>query len=211
MEQGTQEWLQSRCGKVTASRIADMVAKTKTGWGASRFNYMAELIVERLTGIPQEGYVSKPMMWGTETEPEARAAYEFFSGLEVVQVGFVQHPKIEMAGASPDSYVGKKGLVEIKCPNSSTHIDTLLGGSVPDKYFLQMQFQMACTEREWCDFVSYDPRMPEDLKLYVYRVQREDHHIDRLETEAVAFLKEINDKVAQLNALRLALPEQEAA
>ncbi len=201
MLQRSPEWFAVRAGKVTASRIADMMARTKTGWGAGRVNYMAELVAERLTGVPQNGYVNAAMQRGTETEPEAITAYEFYSDNSVEAVGFIQHPAIEMSGASPDGHVGEDGSLEVKCPNTSTHIDTLLGGSVPGKYILQIQWQLACSGRAWADFVSYDPRMPEELKLFVRRVERDDVKIAELEAEVVKFIAEIDSKVEQLLAL----------
>lgn len=203
LEQGSQEWLLARVGKVTASRMADVVAKTKTGWGASRANYMAELIAERLTGQPAEKFTNAAMQWGTDTEPQARAAYEFFQDQSVVQVGLVQHPTIKDSAASPDGYVGEDGLVEIKCPNTATHIDTVLGGTVPAKYDTQMQWQMACTGRKWVDFVSYDPRLPANLCLFVSRVKRDDARIAELEGLVRDFLGEIDAKVAALTALNV--------
>jgi putative phage-type endonuclease len=202
IEQGTPEWFAQRCGKATASRVADIVAKTQKGYGASRANYMAQLVAERLTGVVAESYTNGAMQWGTDTEPEARDAYCFYQNVSVVTAEFVPHPAINMAGASPDGYVGDAGLVEIKCPNTATHIDTLLGKSVPGKYIHQIQFQLACTGRAWCDFVSYDPRMPEHLKLFVRRVKRDDTHIADLEMEVIKFLSEVEDKVAALNALQ---------
>lgn len=198
MEQGSAEWVAARLGRVTASRVSDVVARTKTGWGASRANYMAELIAERLTGVPAEKYTNGAMQWGIETEAEARAAYQFERAMLVAQTGFVPHPQIEMAGASPDGLVGDAGLIECKCPNTATHIDTLLGQSVPGKYITQMQFQMACTGRRWCDFVSFDPRMPEAMRLIVHRVERDDKHIAELEGAVREFLAEVDNKVAAL-------------
>lgn len=200
MEQGTAEWHAVRCGKVTASRVADVVARTKTGFGASRANYMAELIAERLTGSPAEGFKSPAMQWGTEMEPEARAAYQFHVNTRVQQVAFVSHPNIGMTGASPDGLVGEDGLVEIKCPNTATHIDTLLSATVPAKYVTQMQWQMACTGRRWCDFASYDPRMPESMRLHVQRVPRDAAMIASLETDVIEFLREVSDRVAALRS-----------
>lgn len=199
--QGSAEWLAIRVGKVTASRVADVIAKTKTGYGASRANYMAELIAERLTGAPAERYTNAAMAWGTEKEPEARALYEFLTDAEVTQVGFVPHPTISMSGASPDGLVSDDGLVEIKCPNTSTHIDTLLGQSIPAKYETQMQWQMACTGRQWCDFASYDPRMPDSMRLFVCREERNDAMIAELTEEVGKFLAELDAKVASLTAL----------
>jgi putative phage-type endonuclease len=206
--QGSPEWKAMRCGKVTASRVADVVAKTKTGPSASRANYLAQLVAERLTGSPAESYTNAAMQHGTDTEPKARAAYEFYQGASVEQVAFVPHPKINEAGASPDGLVGADGLVEIKCPNTATHLETLLGQAVPAKYIDQMQFQMACTGRKWCDFVSYDPRMPEHMRLFIRRVPRDDKRINDLETEIASFLLEMAVKLSELNSI---YGEKEAA
>lgn len=199
--QGTPEWFAIRCGRVTASRVADVVAKTKTGWGASRANYMAELIAERLTGEPAEKFSNAAMQWGTEKEPDARAAYEFRTDAEVVQVGFVEHPAIPMTGASPDGLVGAPGQIEIKCPNTATHLDTLLSRTVPGKYVIQMQWQMACTGRNWCDFVSYDPRLPESMRVFIKRVPRDGEMIASLEKDVADFLSELDAKLAELVAI----------
>lgn len=198
--QGSPEWHELRCGKATASRIADIVAKTKTGWGASRANYRAELVAERLTGTVGERFTNAAMQWGVDTEPHARVAYEFYTGNDVTQVGFVPHPSIGMTGASPDGLVGDDGLVEIKCPGTATHIDTLLGGTVPAKYVTQMLWQMACTGRAWCDFVSFDPRLPEAMRMFVQRIERDDDRIAELETEVIAFLREVDDTVRSLRS-----------
>lgn len=199
--QGSPEWIAIRCGKVTASRVSDVIAKTKSGWGASRANYMAELIAERLTGTPAEKFTSGPMAWGTANEPEARAAYEFFNDAEVTEIGFVPHPGIPMSGASPDGLVSINGLVEIKCPNTATHIETLTSRAIPSKYETQMLWQMACTDRDWCDFVSYDPRMPENMRLFVKRLDRHDARIAEMERAVTDFLAEIDAKVAELTAI----------
>lgn len=199
-EQGSAEWYRERMGQVTASRLADMRAKTKTGWGASRANYAAQIVAERLTGVAAESFSSPAMKWGTEIEPEARSAYEFYSGLAVAETGYVPHPTIFLSGASPDGLVGDDGLVEIKCPNTATHIETLTGGSVPAKYILQMQWQMACTGRAWCDWVSYDPRMPEAMRLFIKRVPRDNPLILVLEAEVIEFLAEIAETIANLKA-----------
>lgn len=206
--QGSPEWHALRCGKVTASRVADVIAKTKSGWGASRFNYAAELIAERLTGTTAEGFTSSAMQWGTDQEPMARMAYEFLHNVTVEQVAFVGHPTIQDAGASPDGTVGEDGLVEIKCPNTATHIDTLIAQTIPIKYITQMQWQMACTGRKWCDFVSYDPRLPESMQVFVKRVARDEAYIAELEKEVVAFLE--TEVVAKVDSLRK-LYEQDAA
>lgn len=199
--QGSPEWHALRIGKVTASRVSDVIAKTKTGWGASRANYMAELIAERLTGEPAEKFSNAAMAWGTEKEPDARAAYEFFRDAQVVEIAFIDHPSIGMTGASPDGLVGDHGLVEIKCPNTATHLDTLLTQTIPSKYVTQMLWQMACTGRQWCDFVSYDPRLPEAMSLFVKRVDRDDELIASLEKDVAEFLAELDLKLAQLDTL----------
>ena len=201
--QGTSEWFAARLGKVTASRVADVIAKTKTGYSASRENYMAQLVVERLTQTKAESYTSAAMMHGVEQEPFARAAYEAAQGVMVEEVGFVPHPTIEWAGASPDGLVGGEGegLVEIKCPNTATMIETLLSQKVPGKYITQMQFQMACTGRKWCDYVSFDPRMPAKAQMFVRRVDRDDEYIAEIEAEIVKFLAEVESQVQKLNAI----------
>lgn len=196
--QGSDEWLQSRLGKVTASRVADVVAKTKTGVSASRANYMAQLVAERLTGRVADTFTNAAMQHGIETEPQARTAYEFMTDTEVKQVGFIDHPRIDMAGASPDGLVESDGLVEIKCPNTSTHIDVLLSQKIPGKYIKQMQWQLACTERQWCDFVSFDNRLPGSMQIWISRIERDDKRIDELEREVEAFLEELENKVIQL-------------
>ena len=206
--QGSDEWKALRLGKVTASRVADVVAKTKSGPSASRANYAAQLIAERLTGTVAESYTNAAMQHGTETEPEARAAYEFYQGVTVREVAFVPHPKIEQSGCSPDGLVGEDGLVEIKCPQTAAHLETLLGQAVPGKYETQMQYQMACTGRKWCDYVSYDPRMPENMRLFIKRVMRDEKRISELETEVAGFLLELAVKLSQLNSL---YGQQEAA
>jgi len=199
MEQRSAEWFAARLGKVTASRVADVIAKTKSGYSTSRANYMAELVCERLTGMQGESFSNAAMVWGTNTEPMARSAYESRMAELVEETGFVLHPTISMAGASPDGLIGDDGLVEIKCPNTATHIDTLLSDGAPSKYMTQMQWQMACTGRKWCDFVSFDPRMPEEMQMFVIRVERNDDLITELEREVEKFLSELEDKITQLN------------
>jgi len=202
IEQGSPEWFAQRLGKVTASRVADVIAKTKTGYSTSRDNYMAQLVCERMTNIVAESFTNSAMQWGTETEPLARAAYEAHADVLVDEVAMITHPTIEAAGASPDGLVGDEGLLEIKCPNSSTHIDTLLTQTVLGKYYAQMQWQMACTGRKWCDFVSFDPRMSDGLQLFVKRVPRDDAYIQMLEKEVVQFLTELDGKIKKLNELK---------
>ena len=200
MEQRSDEWFDARGGRVTASRIADVAARTKSGWGASRANYMAELIVYQLTG-ERPGFGTPAMRWGTETEPQARLAYEFLTGRDVEECGFYLHPEIERSGASPDGLVGDDGLLEIKCPNTSTHIDTLLSRKVPHKYLLQMQWQMACTGRQWCDFMSFDPRMPADLQSWITRVERDDDLITSLAADVVEFIAEMDQRLEELRRI----------
>lgn len=203
MDQRTDDWFAARLGKVTASRIADVVAKTKSGPSASRANYMAQLIVERMTGKPTESYSNSAMQWGTDTEPLARAAYEMATGYMVDEVGFVEHESLPMCGASPDGLVNDKGLIEIKCPNTATHIETLINGTIDNKYMLQMQWQMACTDRDWCDFVSFDPRMPEPLQLKIILVPKNEMLIVDLENQVEQFLNEVQEKVEFLNNLKV--------
>lgn len=198
IEQGSDAWHAQRLGKATASRMADIVAKTKTGWGASRANYAAELVCERLTGARTEGFTNAAMAFGTENEPLARAAYEFRFGCDVALAEFIEHPSVPMSGASPDGFVGDDGLIEIKVPNSATHIQTLLAGTTPEKYRLQMAWQMACTGRQWCDFVSFDPRLPEEMRMFVQRFPRDDIAIGQLEREVEIFLAEVDDTIKRL-------------
>ena len=198
IEQRTDEWFAARIGKVTASRVADVIAKTKTGYSATRDNYMAQLVCERLTGQKGESFTNAAMQHGTETEPLARLSYEVAQNVLVDEVGFVPHPSIEMAGASPDGLVNDDGLLEIKCPNTATHIETLLSQTVPGKYNTQMQFQMACTGRKWCDFVSFDNRLPHELQLFVKRVPRDNVFIRLIEAEIVQFIAELDDKINKL-------------
>ena len=198
MEQKSSEWFAARLGKATGSRIAEIVAKTKSGDSASRGNYMAQLVIERLTNKQEESYSNDFMDWGNLQEPFARAAYEAATNVLVDEVGMITHPRIEMSGASPDGLVGDDGLVEIKCPKTATHIETLLSKTVPGKYNIQMQWQMACTDRSWCDFVSFDPRMPDGLQMFLKRVHRDDALIKTLENEVIKFLKEVDAKLEQL-------------
>lgn len=200
IEQGSIEWFAERCGKVTASRVADVIARTKTGFGASRANYMAQLVAERLTGTVAESFSNAAMQWGTDMEPEARATYEFFTNATVEPASFVKHPTIGDAGASPDGYVGADGLIEIKCPITATHIETLLSGSVAGKYVTQIQWQLACTKRQWCDYVSYDPRMPATMSTFIQRVPRDPGMIASLEADVIDFLNELRLTVHRLKA-----------
>lgn len=201
MQQGTAEWFQSRLGKVTASRIGDLMARTQKGWGAPRKHYLAEKVAERLTGKNKDRKRVASLEERLDLEPDARAEYEFRSDNVVDLVGFIEHPRIPNSGASPDGLVGLDGGIEIKCCDTSTHIETITAGAIDRDYLLQMQFGMACTNRQWWDFVSFDPNMPEELKLYVQRVERDDKLIEEIETNVIEFLAEVDQKVAQVRAL----------
>jgi putative phage-type endonuclease len=198
IEQGSKEWLELRLGKVTASRITDVLAKGKSGEALSREDYRYELVVQRLTGDPGESFTNAAMEWGTATEPQARIVYEAEMGLFVEQVPFVLHRSIEWFGCSPDGLVQDTGLVEIKCPSSKNHIKYLNAGKPPAKYVPQMQCQMAVTGRQWCDFVSFDPRLPPDLQLFVARLDRDEEYIKSMEVEVVKFLTEVETMYTQL-------------
>jgi putative phage-type endonuclease len=200
MDQRTDEWHQARLGKVTASRLADVLATIKTGEAASRANYRIELVAERLTGLRSPGFTSTAMQWGVDNERAAVAAYELETGRMVSDVGFVQHPEIADSGASPDGLVGDEGLIEIKCPETKTHVHTLLQKKVPAQYMPQIQWQLACTGRAWVDFVSFDPRLPAHLMLEIIRVERDQSLIDQYAAEIKKFLDEVTETVAKLNA-----------
>ena len=195
VQQGSEAWHQMRLGKVTASRVADLLAKTKTGPSASRGNYLIELALQRVTKTIEESYTNAAMEWGTQTEPQARVAYEVKTGNFVDQVAFIDHPTIAGFGCSPDGIVAADGLIEIKCPNSATHWSYIKANEPPNKYFIQMQAQMAVTGAKWCDFVSFDPRMPERSQLLVVRVMRDPEYILYMEAEISTFLKEVEKEV----------------
>lgn len=209
IEQGSAEWFALRLGKVTASRVADIVARTKSGPSASRANYAAQLVAERLSGAVEASYTNTAMQWGTDMEPEARVAYEFLTGNAVDPVDFIEHPHIAMSGASPDGLIGTVGLVEFKCPNTATHIETLLSDAIPTKHEAQMLWQLACSPgREWCDFVSFDPRMPEEMRMFRKRFPRDNGRIAALEDEVRGFLFEVD---ATVKALTRRFAERAAA
>jgi len=195
VEQGTPEWHELRRGKVTASRVADILAKTKTGPSASRQNYLIELALQRVTKTIEESYTNAAMEWGTQTEPQARVAYEVKTGNFVDQVAFIDHPTIAGFGCSPDGIVGDSGLIEIKCPNSATHWSYIKSNEPPNKYFIQMQAQMAVIGAKWCDFVSFDPRMPERSQLLIVHVPRDAEYIMYMEAEIKQFLNEVEVEV----------------
>ncbi len=197
--QGTPEWLSERAGRVTASALANVLMKKDA---AGYQNYLAQLVCERLTGQPTETFKSAAMEHGNETEPQARAFYELETGLTVAECGFVAHPSINWTGASPDGLVGNDGLVEIKCPQPAKHIKNLMGGAIDRGYTLQMQYQMECTGRAWCDFVSFNPSFPEHLKISVRRVGADSKLQGEIRAAVVAFLADVDAKLEALEAMR---------
>lgn len=201
IEQGSESWLALRLGRVTGSRVADVLATTKSGESASRRNYRMELVCDRLTGKRAEQFVNHHMERGTLLEPVARSLYETKTGNFVSQIGFAHHPSIEMAGASPDGLTDCGNLIEIKCPTAANHVDTLLSGKPPSKYIPQMQWQMACTGSNWCDFISYCPDVGEELALFVTRVPRDDAYIADMEKEVIIFLNEVETLTQQLKGM----------
>jgi len=203
-EQRTEEWFAARLGKVTASKVSDVMAKTKSGYAATRTNYMMTLLCERLTGKREDFYVNAAMQRGTDLEPNARSVYEAESGLLVSETGLVIHQNIENFGASPDGLVGSDGLLEIKCPNTATHIEFLRTGKPDNKYQWQMLAQMACTGRQWCDFVSYDDRLPFALQYSCIRFERDNSRIAEMESEIIKFLAELSDIEAEMTTKMVA-------
>jgi len=198
--QGTPEWKSARAGIVTASRINDVMAKIKTGEAAARRDYRAQIIAEILTGTPQDpDYENTAMIWGKEQEPNARSAYEMAQGVMVQQVGLVLHPALDRSAASPDGLVDD-GFLEIKCPKTATHLNYLLENRVPKEYENQMLWQMACCERAWCDFVSFDPRLPEDMQLFIKRFSRNEARILEITEEVKLFLSEVDSVIRLLKS-----------
>ena len=197
----TDEWIRQRLGKVTASRVYDVVKKLKDGrWSAARQDYAIELLAERMSGMRQEPFLSAAMLWGVEAEHQAKLAYRRRTDSLVNDVGFVEHERIPMTGASPDALVDDDGLLEIKCPNMATHVEFLISREIEPKYLTQMQWQMACTGRSWCDFVSYDFRMmSERFRLVVKRVDRDPPLIKELEKLVTEFLSGLTRVEARLN------------
>lgn len=191
-------WAKARLGRLTASRVSDALARIKVGWSTSRANYAAELVAERLTGVAGDRFVSGPMQWGLDCEAQARRAYEFYNDVTMAPAAFVIHPRLEWAGASPDGFIGDDGLWECKCPNTNTHIKTLRAGTIPSEYVQQMQWQLCCTGRKWVDFTSFDPRLPEEMRLFVRRLERDDKAIAALEADVEVFLAEVDALVAEL-------------
>lgn len=200
MEQGSQEWFQVRCGIVTASRCADVCAMKKDGdERAERRDYRAEIISEILTGRPYPQFVTREMQWGIDQEPNARLEYELRQGILVDTVGFVQHGEIDRFGCSPDGFVGDDGMVQFKCPTTATHLGWILGGVVPLEHMPQLLGELSCNpERQWIDFASFDPRMPEHLQLFVRRYYRDNKLIHALERNVRHFNAEVDQVLAAL-------------
>jgi putative phage-type endonuclease len=198
VEQGSEAWFALRCGKVTASRIVDVMAKPRVAGEGMRVNYMAQIILERFTGKPMKTYQNATMEEGNQWEPKARAAYAFMTSLTVEKVPFVDHPDIAMSGASPDGLVGKDGVLEIKSPYAATHFDTLVSGDVPVKYIKQIQWGLACTGRSWTDYVSYNDDMPENMRLFIKRVPRDSAMIGDIAAAVRSFQSEVDLRMSVL-------------
>jgi len=190
-QQGTEEWNKARLGMITASCFGDVLAK---GQGKTRRSYMLRVAAERLTGEKQETYCNGAMEWGTEHEPEARAYYEQINNTLIQQVGFVKFN--DFIGCSPDGLVDEDGLLEIKCPHTTTHLETVLSNEIPTGYVSQIQGQLWITGRQWCDFVSFDPRV-QGGPFWCKRVFRNEEYINNLQTEINLFADQLNDLVKQ--------------
>lgn len=203
LNQGSEEWLQARIGKCTGSRFNDACSFTRAGSEtAARRNYKYQIIAERLTNEQQDFYTNRAMDWGTDTEDSARLAYEFKTGHDVKQVGMLVHPELPDVGFSPDGLVGDDGAIEIKCPETSTHIQTLTSGKIPYKYLEQVLGVMWVTGRKWCDFISYDPRLPEDLQMIVIRLNRDEQQIEQLDSDIRTFLIEVDKEYDRVMGMR---------
>jgi putative phage-type endonuclease len=198
-QENREEWLKQRLGLVTGSAISNVLMdSSKAGYR----NYMAQLVCERLTGEPTETYISPAMQHGIDTEDEARAAYMARNAVIVEEVGFIRHPKLE-AGCSPDGIVGQDGLIEIKCVQPATALDLLESKKVPADHYNQIQWQLAVTGRDWCDYVVYQPKLPERLRLNVMRVVRNQSDILNMTVKVEQFLEELNRKVKKLKEMTL--------
>jgi putative phage-type endonuclease len=205
--QGSAQWLEARHGKITASRIADVMDVLKKGGeGASRRNYRMELAAERLSGRSEAHFVSPEMQWGSDMEPQARETYSFLTGSNVSQVGLVIHPTMDYAAASPDGLVGEDGCCEFKCPKTTTHIKWMLAGGVPEEHQLQCLWVMACTGRKWCDFSSFDPRLPAGLRMFVVRMERNEEAIQIAEDLVRSFNGEVEAMLSDLRKNIVEMP-----
>jgi putative phage-type endonuclease len=199
LQQGTDEWRQARCGSIGASDAPRVVRKLKSGgFSADRESLLWEKIIERLTGAPFEIPKSKAMLQGTEREPDARLLYQIVKNVEVEEVGLVPHPYVAGSHASPDGYVGARGLVELKCPEPKAHGELLINEAISSDYLAQMAWQMCCTGRDWCDFVSYNPSFPGPMQLWIKRVPRDAAFIGELEREIAQFIRELDQKIGRL-------------
>lgn len=199
--QGSDEWKAARIGSLGASVVHEVITKTKSGYAASRANRMATVLLERLTGKSIDIFQTQAMQQGIEREPEARAAYCFLTDGKVTEVGIFKHPELKGTHASPDGLVGDNGLVEIKCPQPAQHLETLLSQQIPDKYIVQCLWQMRCTGRQWCDYVSYNPDFPVNMRLFIRRVPRDIARLDEIEKSVAGFLHELNHKFEELTNL----------
>ncbi|EJF82923.1 lambda exonuclease family protein [Candidatus Bartonella washoeensis] len=202
MEQRTAEWFQARLGKVTASNVYNVLNKTAKGLPTSKYeDYKMKLITERLTGEISQSYTTPAMQWGIEHEEDALKEYEFIYDTNVTRCGFVQHPKMEMAGASPDGLIGEDGLIEVKCPQSTSHLRFFMYDEIKPEYIAQMQFQMACTGRKWCHFMSYNPQFvgrSTGLRMKIKRIFRDEKHIEEINKAVESFLAEIEQDMKQI-------------
>lgn len=199
-DQGSAEWFQARCGRITGSRLTDVMAYLKSGKGEMkcRADYRMDLVAERLTGLTEDQFCSREMKWGTSHEEDARVAYEMAMDTLVQPVGFAVHPTMDYSGASADSLLEADGILEIKCPKTTTHLAYRMAGVVPEEYQPQMLWEMVCCECEWGHFVSYDPRLPADLRLFVVRFDYDEKRVAAMEAEVRKFNDEINDVIEKL-------------
>lgn len=202
--QGDSDWLQARTGRVTASEVRRVLSELKKGGETQeRATYRAALVGEMLTGVPAEHTITRAMDHGTEFEPLARSAYELHMGVMVEEVGFVIHPLIERAGASPDGLVGEDGGIEIKCPNTSTHVRWMTAGVIPEEHRAQMFWNMACTGRTWWDFVSFDPRMKDRRdRLFIRRLEAHEAIQMEMSVRVNDFLAECDEMVKEIVSKR---------
>ena len=200
--QGSEEWHKLRCGKITASRIVDIMRGIKGSYLAGRKNYLAEKVCEILTGKAEEHFISTPMQWGIDNEPLARSSYELLTGNLVKEVGFITHDSIENLGASPDGLVGTDGGIEIKCPNTAQHLQLLLGGKVKRDYIIQIQINLMCSNRQWWDYVDYDSRLPEEHSIFINRFYRDEVMIAEITQEVLLFNAELQAMIKQLEELK---------
>jgi putative phage-type endonuclease len=198
VEQGSDLWKQLRLGHVTASNIADVMSKAKTGEATGRYKYKIKLVAERMINAPIESYSNAAMEWGIEQEQYAAKAYEAYTGIETQKTGFWLHPNIQWLGVSPDRLIGSDGLIEIKCPNTTTHLDNIFSKKVPSEYVKQIQCQLWVTDRKWCDFVSFDPRLPTRNQLFVVRLERDESLMKEMEVEVKKFLSEVDQLIQRL-------------